>query len=133
MGELFIKPRTLKSGKIVYEYAFEIASVDGKRKRKTKSGFATKKEAREAGKIAQQAYEQIGQVVEPSDMSYSDFLDQWVEMDCKLSCKNVTVTSYEKKIHLYIKASVVSKLFSSFSFASLPHSYNCSPGLFWFI
>lgn len=103
MGELFIKPRTLKSGKIVYEYAFEIASVDGKRKRKTKSGFATKKEAREAGKIAQQAYEQIGQVVEPSDMSYSDFLDQWVEMDCKLSCKDVTVISYEKKIHLYIK------------------------------
>ena len=51
MGELFIKPRTLKSGKTVYEYAFEIASVDGKRKRKTKSGFATK---REAGKIAQQ-------------------------------------------------------------------------------
>ena len=53
MGELFIKPRTLKSGKTVYEYAFEIASVDGKRKRKTKSGFATKREAREAGKIAQ--------------------------------------------------------------------------------
>ena len=50
MGELFIKPRTLKSGKTVYEYAFEIASVDGKRKRKTKSGFATKREAREAGK-----------------------------------------------------------------------------------
>ena len=63
MGELFIKTRTLKSGKTVYEYAFEIASIDGKRKRKTKSGFATKKEAREAGKIAQQAYEQIGYVV----------------------------------------------------------------------
>lgn len=103
MGELFIKPRTLKSGKIVYEYAFEIASVDGKRKRKTKSGFATKKEAREAGKIAQQTYEQIGQVVELSDISYSDFLDQWVEKDCKLSCKDVTVKAYEKKIRLYIK------------------------------
>lgn len=82
MGELFIKPRTLKSGKTVYEYAFEIASVDGKRK-KTKSGFATKRGAREAGKIAQQAYEHVGQVVEISDMSYADFLDMWLEKDRK--------------------------------------------------
>lgn len=103
MGEVIIKPRTLKSGKVVYEYAFEIASVDGKRKRKTKSGFKTKKEAREAGKLAQQAYEQVGQAVEPSDMSFADFLDKWIEMDCKLSCKDVTVKGYEKKIRLYIK------------------------------
>lgn len=103
MGELFIKPRTLKSGKVVYEYAFEIASVDGKRKRKTKSGFATKKEAREAGKIAQQAYEQVGQAVEPSDMSYSDFLDMFIEKDCILTCKESTLDGYKKKIRLYIK------------------------------
>ena len=73
MGDIIIKPRTLKNGKVVYEYAFEIASVDGKRKRKTKSGFKTKREAREAGKIAQQTYESVGQAVEPSDMSFSDF------------------------------------------------------------
>lgn len=103
MGELFIKPRTLKSGKTVYEYAFEIASIDGKRKRKTKSGFATKREAREAGKIAQQAYEHVGQVVEPSDMSYADFLDMWLEKDCKLTCNISTVKGYEKRIRLYIK------------------------------
>ena len=30
MGDIIIKPRTLKSGKVVYEYAFEIASIDGK-------------------------------------------------------------------------------------------------------
>lgn len=106
MGELFIKPRTLKSGKTVYEYAFEIASVDGKRKRKTKSGFATKREAREAGKIAQQAYEHVGQVVEPSDMSYADFLDMWLEKDCKLTCKSSTLVGYEKKIRLYIKPEI---------------------------
>lgn len=103
MGEIIIKPRVLKSGKTVYEYAFEIASVDGKRKRKTKSGFKTKKEAREAGKIAQQIYESVGQVIEPSDMSFSDFLDNWIEYDCRLSCKDITVKGYEKKIRLYIK------------------------------
>lgn len=42
MGELFIKPRTLKSGKTVYEYAFEIASVDGKRKRKLNQALLQK-------------------------------------------------------------------------------------------
>lgn len=102
MGEVIIKPRTLKSGKVVYEYAFEIASVDGKRRRKTKSGFKTKKEAREAGKLAQQAYEHVGQVVEPSDMSYSDFLDQWIK-NASLSCTESTIKGYEKKIRLYIK------------------------------
>lgn len=33
-----------KRGK-VYQYSFEIAKVDGKRRRKSKSGFKTKKEA----------------------------------------------------------------------------------------
>ncbi len=98
MGEIIIKPRTLKSGKVVYEYAFEIASVDGKRKRKTKSGFKTKREARDAGKLAQQAYENIGQPIEPSEMSVADFMDQWIENDCRLSCKDVTVKGYEKRL-----------------------------------
>ena len=100
MGEIIIKPRTLKSGKVVYEYAFEIASVDGKRKRKTKSGFRTKREAKEAGKLAQQTYENVGRPIEPSEISVSDFFDKWIENDCKLSCKDVTVKAYEKKIRL---------------------------------
>lgn len=51
MGDVLIKARTRNSGKVVYEYRFEVASIDGKRQWKSKSGFATK---REAGKIAQQ-------------------------------------------------------------------------------
>ena len=35
-----------------WQYRFEAASVDGKRKRVSKSGFKTKKEAVEAGTIA---------------------------------------------------------------------------------
>lgn len=53
MGDVLIKARTRNSGKVVYEYRFEVASIDGKRQWKSKSGFATKREAREAGKIAQ--------------------------------------------------------------------------------
>lgn len=106
MKDVLVKARTLASGKTVYEYRFEIASVNGKRKWKTKSGFKTKTEAKQAGKLAQQAYENTGQAIEPSDMSYSDFLDMWIEQECKLTCKASTIQGYEKKIRLYIKPAV---------------------------
>ena len=54
MTDIMIDKRTNKDGTFSYRYRFEVASVDGKRKWKSKSGFATKREAREAGKIAQQ-------------------------------------------------------------------------------
>ncbi len=43
--------RKRKTG-TVYEYSFEIASIDGVRKWATKGGFKIKKEAKEAGKKA---------------------------------------------------------------------------------
>lgn len=63
MGGLIIKTRMHQNGKCVYEYRFEIAAVNGKRKWKSKSGFTTKREAKEAGKIAQQEYESVGKVM----------------------------------------------------------------------
>ena len=102
MRDIVIDKRMNKNGTFSYQCRFEIASVDGKRKWKTKSGFTTKKEAKEAAKLAQQAYEQVGQVVEPSDMSYADFLDRWLE-NCALDCVESTIKGYEKKIRLYIK------------------------------
>lgn len=57
MSEVLIRSRVLSNGKNVYEYSFEIASDDGKRKRITKSGFKTKKAAKEEGRLAQQTYE----------------------------------------------------------------------------
>ena len=48
-----------KRGK-VYQYKFEIASIDGKRKFKNKSGFATKSEAKQAGIIAYNEYLNTG-------------------------------------------------------------------------
>ncbi len=43
-----------------YQYKFEIASIDGKRKFKNKSGFATKSEAKQAGIIAYNEYLNTG-------------------------------------------------------------------------
>ncbi len=51
MIDLCIKKRFTTKG-AVFEYRFEIARVDGKRKWKTKSGFKTVTEARKAGKAA---------------------------------------------------------------------------------
>lgn len=31
------------------------------------------------------------------DISYADFLDLWMENDCKLTCKESTLYGYEKK------------------------------------
>ena len=48
--------RVMKRGK-VYQYQFEIAPVDGKRKYINKSGFKTKKEAFDEGVKAYNEYE----------------------------------------------------------------------------
>jgi len=103
MSEVLIRSRVLSNGKIVYEYSFEIASDDGKRKRITKSGFKTKKAAKEEGRLAQQTYETSGVRENVSAVSYSDFLNMWINIDVKPSCKEKTVENYNKKIRLYIK------------------------------
>ena len=103
MSEIMVRERFLRSGKKVYEYSFEMASVDGKRKRKSKSGFVSKMDARIAGRKALSEYENVGQVMVDRDISYADFLDLWMENDCKLTCKESTLYGYEKKIRLYLK------------------------------
>ncbi len=103
MSEVIVRERYLKNGKKVYEYCFELAHEGGKRRRRTKSRFATKREARAAGRQALYEYENVGEVVVDNNISYSDFLDFWIENDCKNTCKEQTIKGYEKKIKLYIK------------------------------
>lgn len=109
MSEIMVRERFLRSGKKVYEYSFEMASVDGKRKRKSKSGFASKRDARIAGRKALSEYENVGQVMVDRDISYADFLDLWMENDCKLTCKESTLYGYEKKIRLSVLTESVQK------------------------
>ena len=103
MKDIHIREHTLKSGKKSYEYRFEAASVDGKRKWITKSGFRNKTEARKAGLLAQQQYENVGRVVSPSDMSFADYLDMWMQEDCAVDLKQTTLTHYKKRIENHIK------------------------------
>ena len=104
MKELHIRERATKSGK-TYEYRFEVASVNGKRKFVTKGGFKNKTQAKEAGKEAIKQYENCGYVPD-NNKSFSDFLDAWVESLYFTDLKPSTIRSYQK----IIKNNIIPKL-----------------------
>lgn len=62
-----------------WQYRFEGAAIEGKRKQFSKSGFKTKKEALEAGTKALAEYNQYGTSVKPSEISFTDFLNEFIE------------------------------------------------------
>lgn len=101
MSELNVRKRGKK-----WQYQFEIASVDGKRKQKTKSGFNTKKEALEAGNIALAEYNSSGSTFELSKISVSDFYDYWFDNYVKINLKPNTQDSYKNYIENHIKSSL---------------------------
>lgn len=65
-----------KRGK-TWSYYFDIGIVDGKRKKKEKGGFRTKKEAETALASALKEFNETGSTFTPSEKSLSDYLDEW--------------------------------------------------------
>lgn len=98
MGELI----TRKRGKN-WEWSFESARIDGKRKRVTKGGYRTKSDAIEAGTQAKAEYDNAGLHFSPSEISVSDFYDLWLDEYCKVNLSKDTLIGYRKKINLHIK------------------------------
>ena len=90
-----------KRGK-VYQYRFEAARVNGKRKQITKSGFKTKNAAFIAGQKAYEDYQNGGCKVE-GYMSYGDYLDYWLENYCKVNLKYRTIEEYSVIVNKYLK------------------------------
>lgn len=101
MAEISVRKR----GKY-YEYRFGVAPIDGKRKWSQKSGFKTKKEAKNAGAEALAEYINAGAPAKPCNMSYSDYLDYWVDNYCKRELAYNTIATYETLIRLYIKPKI---------------------------
>lgn len=99
MAGLILRKRP--SGK--WEYSFEIAPVDGKRKRYSESGFRTKAEAITAGSEALKEYLNTGAAKKPCELSFSDFLDEWMRDYVSINCKYSTQTGYRKRIERYVK------------------------------
>lgn len=86
-----------------YQYQFEIAKVDGKRKFKNKSGFKSKQEAYEAGMRAYNEYINTGHTFKPSTISYSDYLDYWMKTYCEINLRYNTIQAYKSIIKNHIK------------------------------
>ena len=86
-----------------WEYSFETASIKGQRKRVCKSGFRTKADALAAGTKAQSEYNDAGLYFTPSEISFSDYLDFWMESYCMFNLKDFTIRSYQKRIDYHIR------------------------------
>jgi hypothetical protein len=86
-----------------WSYYFDLGKVDGKRKKKEKGGFRTKKEAEQALAAALNEYNHAGTVFEPSEITVSDYLDQWFELSCKLNLKYNTQVGYLYIIEGHLK------------------------------
>lgn len=74
-----------------YEYRVEIAPIDGKRQWLSKSGYRTKPEAQEAGVQAYNEYLNAGIPFKLCDLSYSDYLDYWLDNYCKNNLRYNTI------------------------------------------
>ena len=86
-----------------WEYRFEAAKVDGKRRHISKAGFRTKKDALEAGTKALAEYNNSGLHFEPAEVSVADYLDYWFEQYAVVNLKYNTQTAYRSLIDLHLK------------------------------
>ncbi len=82
---------------------FDVSQVDGKRVRISHGGFATEKAAMAAGISMLKEYEKTGETFTPCELSYGDYLTEWMERYCKPNLKPETVVNYEKRIRLHIR------------------------------
>lgn len=92
-----------KRGK-VYEYRFEIATVEGTRKWISKSGYPSKAEAFKEGAKAYNDFYYNGNKVQLREkMSYADFLDYWIDTYASFNLHYSTTISYINIIKNHVK------------------------------
>ena len=97
---------TIQKRKDSYQYKFEIASIEGKRKFINKSGYRTKAAALKAGLKAWDDYYNKGKYIDTTNMSVSDFLDYWVDNYARLNLHHSTIVSYIYIINHQIKPKI---------------------------
>jgi len=118
-----MKGSVRKRGKKWYYY-FDLGVVDGKRKRVERVGGNTKKEAEKALREAMSEFDDTGQVINESNMSYCDYLDYWYENYVELNCKDSTKRSYKNIINKHIKIGLGSNKLNNLTPALLQDFFN---------
>ncbi len=96
---------TRKRGK-TWSYYFDLGTINGKRQKKEKGGFKTKKEAEVALAKAINKYNMTGSVFEPSEIAAADYLDQWYKSYCVLNLKPNTIKNYKRLIDKFISPAI---------------------------
>jgi len=107
-----------------WQYRFEIASVEGKRKYASKSGFRTKEECEKAGNLAMADYQRSGKHFEPSEMSVADYLDYWIQNYCIVNLADNTVSAYKNIIKNHVKPMIGHYMLKSIDVMTLQNMLN---------
>lgn len=123
MAKLIINNRGDKK-KPSWQYRFETAKVDGKRRYVSKAGFRTKEEAEKAGTIALAEYQRAGKHFEPSEMSVSDYLDYWLNNYCLVNLADNTVSTYKNIINNHLKPRIGHFMLKSIDVMTLQNMIN---------
>lgn len=89
-----------------WEYRFESAKVNGKRKYISKSGFRTQKEALAAGTQALAEYQNGGLTFSPSEISVADYMQVWLEKYVDVNLRHKTKLGYVGIINNHINPSL---------------------------
>lgn len=97
-----MKGGTRKRGD-TWSYYFDMGKVDGKRKRKEKGGFRTKKEAEDALTKALNEFNNCGSVIDESNISVADYFDYWYKEYALVNLKYNTQNRYRNIIDNHIK------------------------------
>lgn len=85
-----------------WEYRFEAAKVDGKRRHISKAGFRTKKEALEAGVKALAEYNAGETPFKPSESSLNDYLQRWYDEYVMTNLRHKTQSLYNGIIKKHV-------------------------------
>ncbi len=87
-------------------YSFEIAPINGKRKRIERVGGNTKKEAERALNKAISEYENTGLHFDVKNISVSDYMDYWLKNYVEVNCKYNTQRIRKNAINKHIKTAL---------------------------